>query len=100
MPDATIIPMSETEQQAAEAAKPVWDPGDDQKARIKFVYDERADMIKKRDETYPQFNDRTLKGFIDDSEKRLNAYVLDKKSQGKEEWQGNIAARPDAKKAK
>src|SRR3990167_6747453 len=103
MPDATIIPiipMSETEQQAAEAAKPVWDPGDDQKARIKFVYDERADMIKKRDETYPQFNDRTLKGFIDDSEKRLNAYVLDKKSQGKEEWQANFATRAYANKAK
>jgi hypothetical protein len=55
-------------------------PTDTQKARIQFVYDERADMIKKRDQPYVQFNDRTLKEFIDDSEKRLNAYVLDKAS--------------------
>src|SRR3990167_2087583 len=37
---------------------------------------------------------------MDDSEKRLNAYVLDKKSQGKEEWQANFATRADANKGK
>ena len=63
---------------AVEEQKPAWSPTELQKARIKFVYDERADMIKKRDQPYVQFNDRTLKEFIDDSEKRLNAYVLDK----------------------
>lgn len=75
-------------------------PTEEQKVRIKFVLDERADMIKKRDETYVHFNDRTLKEFIDDSEKRLNAYVLDKASQGKEEWQANFATRAYANKAK
>ena len=71
-----------------------------QKARVKFVYEERADMKKKRDQPYVQFNDRTIKEFIDDSEKRLNAYVLDKSSQGKEDWQANFATRAHANKAK
>ena len=75
-------------------------PTDAQKKRIKFVYDERKDMIDKRNQTYVQFNDRTLKDYIDDSEKRLNAYVLDKASQGKEEWQSNFATRAHANKAK
>jgi len=75
-------------------------PTKEQLDRIKFVYDERADMIEKRDQSYVQFNDRTLKEFIDDSEKRLNAYVLDKGSQGKEDWQANFATRAYANKAK
>lgn len=83
-----------------EESRPKWNPTDEQKARIKFVYDERADMKKKQDQPYVQFNDRTLKEFIDDSEKRLNAYVLDKASQGKEEWQANFATRAYANKAK
>ncbi|MDZ4210037.1 MAG: hypothetical protein U1C56_02555 [Candidatus Curtissbacteria bacterium] len=85
---------------ALEEKKPEWNPSVDQKKRIQFVYDERADMKIKRDQPYVQFNDRTLKEFIDDSEKRLNAYVLDKKSQGKEEWQANFATRAYANKAK
>ena len=83
-----------------EEQKPEYAPSAEQKERIKFVYDERADMIVKRDQPYVQFNDRTLKDFIDDSEKRLNAYVLDKASQGKEEWQANFATRAYANKAK
>jgi len=83
-----------------QAQVPTWSPTEAQKKRIKFVYDERAYMVKKRDEPYVQFNDRTLREFIDDSEKRLNAYVLDKASQGKEEWQANFATRAYANKAK
>lgn len=79
---------------------PVYNPSEAQKARIQFVYNERDEMIKLRDEAYVQFNDRTLKEFIDDSEKRLNAYVLDKASQGKEDWQANFATRAYANKAK
>src|SRR3990167_8664275 len=89
------MPEEETKQDLT-----IWEPTDAQKERIKFVYDERADMIKKRDDTYVQFNDRTLKDFIDDSEKRLNAYVLSKEQQGKEEWQANFATRAYANKAK
>ena len=72
----------------------------DQKLRIGFVYSERAEMVLVRDDTYVQFNDRTLKDFVDDSEKRLNAYVLSRESQGKEEWQANFATRAYANKAK
>lgn len=78
-----------------------WDPGADQKARIEFVYkDEYTDMRNKRDQTYVQFNDRTLLEFVDDSDKRLNAYVLSKDEQGKEEWQANFATRAYANKTK
>jgi len=90
----------EEEQKTEEDKIPKWDPGEKQKKRIKFLYDERAEMIKNRDKPYVQFNDRTLKEFIDDSEKRLNAYVLDKASQGKEDWQANFATRAYANKAK
>ena len=83
-----------------EENKEVYAPTEEQKKRLQFVYDERADMIQKRNQTYVQFNDRTLKEFIDDSEKRLNAYVLDKASQGKEDWQANFATRAYANKAK
>src|SRR3990167_5793620 len=88
------------DKEEGEKELPKWDPTKEQKARIKFVYDERAEMITKRDQPYVHFNDRTLKDFIDDSEKRLNAYVLDKASQGKEEWQANFATRTYANKAK
>lgn len=78
----------------------VWEPGEAQKERIKFVYDERDEMLETQNKPYVQFNDRTLKEFIDDSEKRLNAYVLDKESQGKEDWQANYATRAYANKTK
>ena len=100
MPDEILQSNIPTPEAAQEDAKREWKPDDAQKARIKFVYDERSVMIVKRDQPYVQFNDRTLKEFIDDSEKRLNAYVLDKASQGKEEWQANFATRAYANKAK
>ena len=90
-----VLQSNVTEEQKVEYA-----PTKEQKERIKFVYDERALMITARNLSYVQFNDRTLKEFIDDSEKRLNAYVLDKASQGKEEWQANFATRAYANKAK
>ena len=77
-----------------------YSPTEAQKPRIQFVYNERDEMKKRRDQPYVQFNDRTLKDFIDDSEKRLNAYVLDKASQGKEDWQAKFAPPAYANKAK
>lgn len=101
MPEETLQSNIETPEAAASSeVKREWKPDDTQKARVQFVYDERKGMIEKRDQPYVQFNDRTLKDFIDDSEKRLNAYVLDKASQGKEEWQANFATRAYANKAK
>ncbi len=94
-------PVADQVEGILDAAKvPVYDPSTDEKKRIQEVLNERADMIKKRNQTYVQFNDRTLKEFIDDSEKRLNAYVLDKRSQGKEDWQANFATRAYANKTK
>lgn len=97
------MPLEEkTEEQLniEESKRKAWNPTEKQKERIKMVFDAFDDMKLKRDQTYPQFNDRTLKEFIDDSEKRLNAYVLDRASQGKEDWQSNFATRAYANKAK
>lgn len=79
---------------------PEYNPSEAQLNRIEFVYKDRQVKLDKQSQTYPQFNDRTLKDFVDDSEKRLNAYVLDKSVQGKEEWQANFATRQYANKAK
>ena len=46
---------------------PTYNPSKTQKERLKFFYDERDMMIRLRDDSYVQFNDRTLKEFIDDS---------------------------------
>lgn len=73
---------------------------ENQKKRVSFVYDEREEMIKQQKKTYVQFNDRTPKQFWDDGEKRTNAYVLSKESQGKEPWQANFATRAYANKTK
>ena len=88
------------ELEKTEENKKAWSPTEAQKERIKFVYTERGLMVDKRNQTYPQFNDRTLREFIDDSEKRLNAYVMNKASQGKEDWQANFATRAYANKTK
>lgn len=77
-----------------------WTPSEEESKRIQFVLAEREEMIRKRNTAYPQFNDRTLVEFIDDSEKRLNAYVLPREMQGKEPWQANFATRAYANKAK
>ena len=103
MPTQEVLQSNVTLETAISAEgeqKRVWAPDDTQKARIKTVYEKRKEMIDIRNQPYVQFNDRTLKEFIDDSEKRLNAYVLDKASQGKEEWQANFATRAYANKAK
>lgn len=67
--------------------KPTKDEADD----IKWVYDEYVIM---RDvclnQTYPEFNNRTLKQFLDDNQKRANSFVPSKADQGKEDWQANV----------
>lgn len=62
----------------------------DNTATLNFIYSEVEDMITVRNQTYPQFNDRTLRQFVDDSERRINGYVPSRESQGKEEWQSNV----------
>ena len=69
----------------------VYQPGDKEQNVVKFVYDEYDDMWKNvMNKSFPEMNDRTPEKFWDDSQKRLNAYVPTRASQGKEEWQANI----------
>lgn len=62
----------------------------DQKV-ITFVSKEIDDMVTQRNMTWLQFNNRTLTQFLDDSEKRLNAHIVSRESQGKENWQSNVS---------
>lgn len=96
----TPVELKFLEDQTSQISEELYEPSEEQKARIKFVYDEYRDMVDKRNMTYLQFNDRTLIEFIDDNEKRINAYVLPKPLQGKEDWQSNFATRAYANKMK
>ena len=69
----------------------VYKPTKEDEAVIKDTYKMVEELISARDKSYPEFNDRTLVQFIDDSDKRLNAYVLPRESYNppKEDWQAN-----------
>ncbi len=68
----------------------IYIPDDAERAELDFVYREVDDMVKERNRSWRQFNDRTLVQFIDDSEKRIQGYVPSKEAQGKEDWQSNV----------
>lgn len=68
----------------------VYNPNEKEREEISYIYKELDEMITARNQTYRQFNGRTLIGFIDDSEKRLQGYVPDRESQDKEDWQSNV----------
>lgn len=74
-----------------EEVKKPYQPNDDDREAVEFVYDEYDDMWQNTmNRSYPEFNDRTLKSFLDDSQKRLNSYIPTRESQGKEDWQANV----------
>ncbi len=64
---------------------------DNEIKRVGSVYERMKVMIDARNQTYREFNDRTLVQYIDDSDKRINSYVEPKEVQGKEDWQANVA---------
>ena len=78
----------------------LYNPPDKEREEITFIYKEIGDMIEARNQTYRQFNNRTLVQFIDDSEKRLQGYVPDRESQDKEEWQSNVFTQATRNKTK
>lgn len=79
-----------TEEQLEEQKKLKYNPTKEEKETIQRIYSEFSDMRDVCTKKYKYFNDRTLKEFIDDSQKRFNSYVPSKASQGKEEWQSNF----------
>lgn len=58
------------------------------------VYRQVQEMIDERNRSFPQFTgengDRTLIQYINDSDRRLNAYTPSREEQGKEDWQANV----------
>jgi len=68
----------------------LYEPSQEDKDSIKKVYNAFQIMRDVSTKPYHYFNDRTLKQFVDDSERRFNSYVPSKKNQGKEEWQSNF----------
>lgn len=69
----------------------IYNPSEKDKSIISKVYERVKEMIDVRNNQYPEFNNRTLSEYLDDSEKRVNSYIEDKESQGKEDWQANVA---------
>lgn len=69
----------------------VYKPDKDAEKLIKYVLDDVDMMIEQQNKTWIQFNDITRKAFLDDAMLRLNAHVVSKEAQGKEEWQANVA---------
>ena len=78
----------------------VYTPNRRERRELNFVYKEVQEMVDEKNRTWRQFNDRTLFGFIDDSEKRVQGYVPDRESQGKEEWQSNVFSQDTRNKLK
>lgn len=68
-------------------------PSDRVRKIVQDVYDAIDVMTKARNQTYREFNNRALVTFVDDGDKRLNTYVIDKESYDppKEDWQANLA---------
>ena len=68
-------------------------PSKTDKQVIADIYDATTDMESIKGSTYAEFNDISQKSYIEDAQKRLNAYVPDKDSYDppKEDWQANVA---------
>ncbi len=90
----------EKEVEIQNSDRPEYDPTDEQIERSNTVYTAYDQMNQQRQQVWPQFNNRTLRQYIDDSEKRMNAFVRTREEQGKEIWQANYATRVYANKAK
>lgn len=64
--------------------------------KISKVYDDIDIMVDVKEQSYSEFNqngegdDRTLKEFLDDCQKRANSYVPTREAQGKQSWQANV----------
>lgn len=71
----------------------VYRPTEAEEQIILDTYGYLDEMIRKRDATYPELNDRTLLSYIDDGDKRLNSYThpRDAYDPPKDEWQSNVA---------
>jgi len=65
-----------------------YEPKGREKEQLEHVYKSLASMETERNKRWRQFNDRTLKEYIDDCEKRVNCYVPPRED--KEDWQANF----------
>jgi hypothetical protein len=81
--------MAEYTEKEDKVVKPYF-PNKKEKETLTMVYKEIQEFIDQRNQTWRQFNDRTLIGFINDSEKRVQGYVPTRESQGKDENASNV----------
>lgn len=75
-----------------EQAQASYVPSAQELAVINEEYADVQVMIDRRNESRTEFGDRTLKTFIDDNDKQLAPYVVDRASYNppKEDWQSNV----------
>lgn len=69
-----------------------YNPTKEEQAIILHTYKMVEELVTTQTKSYPEFNNRTLVQFIDDGDKRLNAFVIPKESYNppKEDWQANV----------
>src|SRR3990167_6483890 len=66
-------------------------PSATEREKVSFLYNEYDWMDREvMQKNYPEFNNRTLRQFLNDSQKRLNSFTPSRADQGKEEWEANV----------
>ena len=73
-----------------EQPKDEYTPSNSDTEAVRDVYNEFVVMRNVMNQKYPEFNNRTLVEFLNDSQKRANSYVPSKSEQGKDDWQANV----------
>ena len=72
-----------------------------EREKVSYVYSEVKYMLDDvMNQSYTKFNDRTLKQYLDDNQKRANSYVPSREEQGKAEWQANFFSKTTRNKVK
>lgn len=89
-----------------ESVQPKQEQSDVDRSKVKYVYTELVDMLEVINQGYAEFNTnnatgyRTLRQFLDDSQKRANSFTPSNATQGKEDWQANVFTRTTRNKVK
>ena len=81
----------EQDNEASPSAE-TYQPSGAEQEKVQFLY-KRYDFLDEEvmKQAYPEFNLRTLRQFLDDSQKRTNSFIQTRAERGLEEWQANVS---------
>ncbi len=82
----------ENQGETASQKEEVYNPGEIEQKVLTEAYTTVLEMIQTKDKGYPEINNRTLKAFWNDGDKRVNAHVTPRENYDppKESWQSNL----------